>query len=210
MVRNQTTSTEDFSILGSLPSVQTTPEYNWYLCNAINHMENKTKKNIEIRTKNLDMQDHIIQVIVPTREIVSIKNGVRKITREKLYPGYLLVFMKLTSASFSCVQDSPGILGFVNIEEVDPVTELPKLAPITLSEEEMNCILEHIKMPTKDLHLDFLEGDTVEITEGPMIDFFGTITDMNSTKGTLSILLSIFGRDTNVEIPAEICRKRSY
>ena len=203
-------SKEDYSLVESLPAVQTSPEYDWFLCNAVNQMENKAKKNIEIRTKNLDLSTEIIQVIVPTREIVSIKNGNRKVTREKLYPGYLLVFMKMNSDTFSCVRETPGILGFVNIEDVDPISQVIKLAPITLTEEEINGILEHIRMPTDDLHLEFLEGDTIEITQGPMVDFFGTITDMNSTKGTLSILLSIFGRDTNVEVPADICRKRSY
>lgn len=199
------TSQQDYSLLESLPAVD--PGYDWYLVNTSSGWENKAKKNIEIRTKNFSLESEIIQVLVPTRETVSIKSGKSTVTREKLYPGYILVFMKLDLQSFTCVKDSPGVTSFVNVELIDPVTNIPKFSPVTMTEQEMEEILDHIKRPTNDLHIQFLEGDTVAITTGPMVDFRGTVKHMNSAKGTLSVLLSIFGRDTIVDVPAEICSK---
>jgi len=158
----------------------------WYVVHTYSGHENKVKVNIEKIVENRGMQDLIQEIVVPTEDVVEIKNGQRKVKTRKMFPGYVIVKMIVTSESWYLVRNTQGVTGFVG-HGSDPV-------PLT-NEEVLRMGIE------KNLIiLDVEVGDTVKVTEGPFENFMGLVEDVNMEKQVLKVRMSVFGRETPVEL----------
>jgi transcriptional antiterminator NusG len=177
-------------------------EYKWYIVGTYTAMESRVKKNIEIRAKNMDLGTKIVQVLVPTQESIVIKNGERKVQRSKLFPSYILIYMQLDQHTYNCVKETTGITSFVTIVDNPEVKVSEGFVPSTLSEDEMDLILQYVQSPTKNLELNFSIGDMVEIIGGPMDQKRGPIERINRSKESLTISLEIMESDILTEVPA--------
>jgi transcriptional antiterminator NusG len=169
----------------------------WYVIHSYAGYENRVKANLENRTTSLNMEDYIFQVEVPMEEVTEIKNGQRKLVRRVRIPGYVLVRMDLSDESWGAVRHTPGVTGFVghthqpvplNLDEV-----FSMLAP-SLTPAESKSRQPEIKV------VDFEVGETVTVMEGPFETLPATISEINADAQKLKVLVSIFGRETPVEL----------
>ena len=158
----------------------------WYVVHTYSGHENKVKVNIEKLVESRGMQDLILDVVVPTEDRVEIKNGKRIIKTKKMFPGYVLVKMIVTNESWYLVRNTQGVTGFVG-HGSDPV-------PLTL-EEVRRMGIEKIYIDL-DIHI----GDTIKVINGPFENFMGSVLEVNPEKQTLRAKVSMFGRDTPVEL----------
>ncbi len=163
-----------------------TQEAKWYVVHTYSGHENKVKVNIEKMVDNRGMQDVILEVKVPTEEKVEIKNGKKKIKEVKLFPGYVIVKMKMTDESWYLVRNTRGVTGFVG----------PSSKPIPLTDREV------LDMGVEELRhdIDVKVGDTVRVITGPFESFIGSVENINMEKHTFKVLISMFGRETPVEL----------
>lgn len=158
----------------------------WYVVHTYSGYENKVMANIEKIVENRNMQDIIFEVKVPIEEQVEIKNGKKKITQKKIFPGYVLVKMLMTDESWYVVRNTRGVTGFVG----------PGSKPVPLSDSEIkNLGVERI--PVK---LDAKIGNSVKVISGPFENFVGTIQEINNEKQKVKVMVSMFGRETPVEL----------
>ena len=158
----------------------------WYVVHTYSGYENKVKANIEKIVENRSMQDVIFEVKVPMEEQVEIKNGKKKITQKKVFPGYVLVKMLMTDESWYVVRNTRGVTGFVG----------PGSKPVPLTDVEVKSLGVE-KTPVK---LDAKLGDHVKINSGPFENFIGVIQEINNDKHKVKVLVSMFGRETPVEL----------
>jgi transcriptional antiterminator NusG len=161
--------------------------------------ENKVKTNLETRITSLDMEDFIFQVEVPTREEVEVKNGKRNQVQAKVFPGYILVRMDLTPESYSCVRNTPGVTGFVGATD-----RVDRPAPLSL-DEVLKWLAPAVELEEKKAKpeikvLDFEVGDSVTVTDGAFASLPASISEINADQQKLKVLVSIFGRETPVEL----------
>lgn len=172
----------------------------WFVVHSYAGYENKVKANLETRITSLDMEDHIFQVEVPTREEIEVKNGKRMQVQSKVFPGYILVRMDLTPESYSCVRNTPGVTGFVGATD-----RADRPAPLSL-DEVVKWLAPAVepasarKAPTEVRVLDFAVGDSVTVTDGAFASLPATISEINADQQKLKVLVSIFGRETPVEL----------
>jgi transcriptional antiterminator NusG len=172
----------------------------WYVVHSYAGYENKVKANLETRITSLDMEEYIFQVEVPTREEIEVKNGKRTQVQNKVFPGYLLVRMDLTPESYSCVRNTPGVTGFVGSTD-----RADRPAPLSL-DEVLKWLLPSVEQagPKKAKPevrvLDFEVGDSVTVTDGAFASLPATISEINVDAQKLKVLVSIFGRETPVEL----------
>lgn len=166
--------------------------HQWYVVHAHSGMEYKAKLALEEKVRGLKRTDLISEVIVPEETVVELVKGQKKTTKRKFFPGYILVKMLLTDDSWHIVKNTPKITGFVG----------DKRNPIPVPESEIlkmtNRISEGVSRPKPKMN--FAEGETVRVVDGPFLNFNGTIEDVNADKGKLRVLVSIFGRSTPVEL----------
>lgn len=172
----------------------------WYVVHSYAGYENKVKTNLETRITSLDMEDFIFQVEVPTREEAEIKNGKRQVVTNKVFPGYILVRMDLTPESYSCVRNTPGVTGFVGATD-----RADRPAPLSLDEVLKWLAPAAVAEPGKKQKvevkvLDFEVGDSVTVTDGAFASLQATINEINADQQKLKVLVSIFGRETPVEL----------
>ncbi|MCF0144212.1 MAG: transcription termination/antitermination protein NusG [Firmicutes bacterium] len=172
--------------LDELEGLRGDGEAKWYVVHTYSGHENKVKVNIEKLVESRGMQDLVLDVIVPTEDRVEIKNGQRKIKTKKMFPGYVLVKMIVTNESWYLVRNTQGVTGFVG-HGSDPV-------PLTL-EEVRRMGIEKIY-----IDLDIHVGDTIKVINGPFENFMGSVEEVNPEKQTLRAKVSMFGRDTPVEL----------
>ncbi|NLY81685.1 MAG: transcription termination/antitermination protein NusG [Clostridiales bacterium] len=158
----------------------------WYVIHTYSGHENKVKINIEKMAENRGMQDLIIDIIVPTEERIELKNGQRKITTRKMFPGYAIIKMIVTNESWYLVRNTQGVTGFVG-HGSEPI-------PLT-KEEVVRMGIEKIR-----IELDIEPGDTIRIISGPFEGQMGIIEEVNPDKQTVKAKVSMFGRDTPVEL----------
>jgi len=182
-------------------STQVEQEYKWYIIGTYTSMENRVKKNIEIRAKNLDLGNKLIQVLVPTQETSVIKNGEPKVDREKMFPGYILVYMQLDQYTYDCVKETTGVTSFVTIVDNPEVKVSDKFVPSTLSGDEIDLILQYIQSPTKDLDINLSIGDLVEVRGGPMDGKQGPIKRINKSGGSIVISLNVMDSEILTTVP---------
>lgn len=162
----------------------------WYVVHTYAGYENKVKTNLEKRVESMEMQDKIFRVLVPMEKEMEVKNGKKKVSLKKVFPGYVLVEMILTDDSWYVVRNTPGVTGFVG----------PGSKPIPLSEPEVNQILRQMGLDEPKPKIDFEVGETVKVTEGPFADFIGVVEEILPDRRKVKVLVSMFGRDTPVEL----------
>ncbi|MCI6992446.1 MAG: transcription termination/antitermination protein NusG [Bacillota bacterium] len=172
--------------LDELEGLRGDGEAKWYVVHTYSGHENKVKVNIEKLVESRGMQNLVLDVIVPTEERVEIRNGQRKLKTKKMFPGYVLVKMIVTNESWYLVRNTQGVTGFVG-HGSDPV-------PLTL-EEVRRMGIEKVY-----IDLDINVGDTIKVINGPFENFMGTVEEVNPEKQTLRAKVSMFGRDTPVEL----------
>jgi transcription termination/antitermination protein NusG len=158
----------------------------WYVVHTYSGHENKVKANIEKLVENRGMEDVIHEIVVPTEEVVEVKNGKKKSKQRKIFPGYVIVKMIVNDESWYVVRNTRGVTGFVG----------PGSKPIPLSDEEVKNM--GIEQPVPQI--DVKVGDTVKVISGPFESFIGVIEEINIEKTTLKVLISMFGRETPVEL----------
>ena len=167
----------------------------WYVIHTYSGYENKVKTNLEHRIESMDMRDKIFQVIVPTEEEIEVKDGQRRTVERKIFPGYLLVKMVNTDESWSVVRNTPGVTGFVSAQD-----DKGRPIPTPLEEEEVEAILRRMQSKTPRVKVGLSKGQTVRIIDGPFADFIGSVDDVYPDKGKVRIMVSIFGRETPLEL----------
>lgn len=158
----------------------------WYVVHTYSGHENKVKANIEKLVENREMQDIIFEVVVPSEEYEETRNGKKKIKEKKMFPGYVIVKMIMTDESWYLVRNTRGVTGFVG----------PGSKPVPLSDEEVKALGVAEKLPTIDLEV----GETVTVIEGPFESFIGTVDSINNEKRKIKVYVSMFGRETLVEL----------
>jgi transcription termination/antitermination protein NusG len=183
----------------------------WYVIHSYAGYENKVKANLETRVQNLDVGDYIFQVEVPTEEVAEIKNGQRKMVNRKVLPGYILVRMELNDESWGAVRNTPGVTGFVGATSrpsplsVDDVAKflLPpevtqKKAPAAEAAGSAGSSAVAVAKPT--IEVEFEVGESVTVMDGPFATLPATISEINAEAQKIKVLVSIFGRETPVEL----------
>ncbi|SNQ46916.1 Transcription termination/antitermination protein NusG [Frankia canadensis] len=166
----------------------------WYVVHSYAGYENKVKTNLETRISSLNMEDYIFQIEVPTEEVPVVKNGKRQMVLQKKYPGYIYVRMDLTDQSWSAVRNTPGVTGFVGLTN----------RPSPLRREEVLSILAPAAPKEKKVETvrvqEFEVGESVTVMDGPFATLPATISEINLDAQRLKVLVSIFGRETPVEL----------
>lgn len=158
----------------------------WYVVHTYSGHENKVKANIEKMVENRGMQDLILEIVVPTEDRVELKNGQKKIKTKKMFPGYVIIKMIVNNESWYLVRNTQGVTGFVGHGS----------DPIPLTDEEITRMgIEKVY-----IDLDVRPGDTVRVISGPFESFMGEVLDINKEKQVLTVKVSMFGRDTPVEL----------
>jgi len=170
----------------------------WYVVHSYAGYENRVKANVESRTSSLNMEDYIFQIEVPTHEVIEVKGGKRQQVQEKVLPGYILVRMDLTDESWAAVRNTPGVTGFVGLSSrpsplsLDEVMSL--LAPVP--EEKAAKKAETMRAAA----VDFEVNQSVTVMDGPFATLPATVSEINPDTQKLKVLVSIFGRETPVEL----------
>ena len=162
----------------------------WYVIHTYSGYENKVKTNLEHRIQSMDMGDKIFQVLVPTEEEIEIKNGKRHPVERKIFPGYVLVEMVMSDDSWYVVRNTPGVTSFVGSGN----------KPTELSDTEVRQILRQIKLDAPKYKVAFTKGEAVRVTDGPFTDLHGVVDEVNPERNKVKVLVSIFGRETPVEL----------
>jgi transcriptional antiterminator NusG len=165
----------------------------WFVIHTYSGYENKVKANLERRIHSMAMQDKIFRVLVPMEDEVEFKDGKRKITPKKVFPGYVLVEMDMDDSSWYVVRNTSGVTGFVGSPGSGE-------KPVPLQEKEVKTILKQMGIETPKLKIDFAKGDRVKVTSGPFFDFTGIVDEIQPEKEKVRALISIFGRETPVEL----------
>ena len=171
-------------------------QVHWYIVHTYSGQEDRVKKNLDQRIQSMDMQHKIFEVVVPAEDEIVLKDGKRRPERRKIFPGYMLVRMALDDQSWYVVRNTPGVSGFVSAEDEKDLR--PK--PVPLQDSEVEGILKQIETGPPKVRVGFERGQTVRITAGPFADFIGSVSDIDSGKGKIKVLVSFFGRETPVEL----------
>lgn len=161
-------------------------EANWYVVHTYSGYENKVKTNIEQTIENRKLQDQILEVSVPTQEVVELKNGVRKVSERKLFPGYVLINMIMNDDTWYVVRNTRGVTGFVG----------PGSKPVPLTDEEMLTL----GIKSEKIDIDFEIGDTVAVIGGVWAGTAGQVKRIDENRQTVTINVDMFGRETPVEL----------
>ena len=172
-------------------------EKQWYVIHTYAGYENKVKTNLDKRVESMEMQDKIFRALVPMEKEMEIKNGQKKTTMRKVFPGYVLVEMIIEDDSWFVVRNTPGVTGFVG----------PGSKPIPLSEDEVNAILKQMGMDDAKPKHGFILKEQVRVISGPFNNFIGSIEEIHPERGKLKLTVSMFGRETPVELNFEQVEK---
>jgi len=162
----------------------------WYVIHTYSGYEENVARNLKQRIESLDMNDKIYSVIVPTETKIKIKNGKRVPVTEKIYPGYVLVEMVVTDDSWYVVRNTPNVTGFIGTGTT----------PTPISEEEVAVLQKRMGVQEPKFKVDFTVDTPVKITDGPFKEFEGKISEVDESRGKVKVLVSMFGRETPVEL----------
>jgi transcription termination/antitermination factor NusG len=170
----------------------------WYVVHSYAGYENRVRTNLESRTQSLNMEDFIYQIEVPTHEVIEVKGGKRQQVQEKVLPGYILVRMDLTDESWAAVRNTPGVTGFVGLSSKPSPLSLEEVATLLAPVPEEKAIKKAETM--RAAAVDFEIGQSVTVMDGPFATLPATVSEINPDTQKLKVLVSIFGRETPVEL----------
>ncbi len=162
----------------------------WYVLHTYSGYEDAVADSLRQRIESLDMADKIFKVLVPKEKQIEIKHGKRRTVEKKIFPGYVLVKMMVTEESWYVVRNTPSVTGFIGSGTV----------PVPISDEEMNTIKKRMKIEEPKHKIDLKTGDLVHINDGPFKEYDGTVSEIDEARGKIKVLVSIFGRETPVEL----------
>ena len=162
----------------------------WYIIHTYVGHENKVAKTLKQRVDTMGFEDKIFDIIVPTRKTIKVSGGKKEQIKEKIFPGYILVRMILIDESWLLVRTTAGVTGFIGAGN----------KPTPISEKEVDAIKKFMEMEEPLYKTSFATGEAVKIVDGPFADFLGTVETIDDTKGKITVLVSIFGRETPVEL----------
>jgi transcriptional antiterminator NusG len=164
----------------------------WYAIHTYSGYEEKVAESIQQRVESVDMADKIFGVLVPKEKQIEIKNGKRKIVEKKIFQGYVLVEMKMTEDAWFIIRNTPGVTGFVGTGS----------DPTPVSDQEISKIKKRMGVADPKHQINYRVGEVVNITDGPFKGFDGAINEIDTAKGKIKVLVSMFGRETPVELDA--------
>jgi transcriptional antiterminator NusG len=176
--------------LPQTPRVAPEGEAHWYVVHAYSGHEDKVRTNLLKRVESMDMHDRIFDVLVPTEDVIEIKDGQRRHVAKRTYPGYILVNMIMSDESWYVVRNTPGVTSFVG----------SGTKPVPLQEKEIKFIQKQIKAEAPKVRVEYQVGENVRVIDGPFSDFHGKVDEINADKGKLKVLVNMFGRETPVEL----------
>ncbi len=162
----------------------------WYVLHTYSGYEDNVTKNLRQRIESMDMQDYIFDVIVPTEKKIKIRNNKRVTVEEKIYPGYVLVEMVVTDASWYVVRNTPNVTGFIGLGTT----------PTPVNPEEIFSIQKKMGTDEPKYRIDVKKGESIKIIDGPFKDFDGEVQEFDESKGKVKVLVLVFGRETPVEL----------
>lgn len=172
------------------PKPQAPDNARWYVVHTYSGHENKVATNLKQRIETMKLADRIFEIIVPTRNVVTVRHGKKEEVKEKIFPGYILVKMVLDDQSWLAVRTTQGVTAFVGAGN----------KPTPISEKEVDTILKFMKLEAPKYKTSFSVGEAVKIVDGPFADFLGSVETIDEAKGKIKVLVSIFGRETPVEL----------
>ena len=162
----------------------------WYIVHTYSGHENKVAKSLQQRIQTLGFENRIFDIIVPTRNTIRVVGGKKETVKEKIFPGYVLIRMILDDETWLLVRTTQGVTSFIGAGN----------KPSPISEKEVEAIQNFMKLEQPTYRTAFTKGEAVKIADGPFMDFLGTVDEIDETKGKLKVLVSIFGRETPVEL----------
>jgi len=165
-----------------------TDKQNWYIVSVYSGQEKRVSNQIKQRTKANNLEDTITEVLVPTQNKIVVSEGKKRTVEEKFLPGYVFVKMEMNDKTWQIIRNTEGVTAFVGTEK----------KPTPLSAEEVKRILAFMKVEQPSYQANFAVGDAVKVLDGPFTDFVGSISEINDDKGQVTVLLSVFGRETPV------------
>ena len=171
--------------------------FRWYVINTYSGHENKVKHNLEHRIETMGQRQRVRQVVVPTEQVSELKDGQRVQVEKRTMPGYVLVNMEMTDDAWNLVKNTPGVTGFVGSRN----------KPIPLSQPEVDRLLHRETAERPRARAQYEMGETVKVIAGPLSDFSGEIAEINEDAAKLKVLVSIFGRETPVEVGFDQVKK---
>src|SRR3989344_3609792 len=172
---------------------------NWYAVHTYSGYEDAVARNLRQRIESLGMEDQIFQVIVPKEKKIKMKGGKRVVIEEEIYPGYVLVEMIVTDASWYVVRNTPRVTGFLGAGTT----------PIPVSKQDIDDLMKRMEVSEPEFTIDFEIGATVKITDGPFKGFEGKVSEIDRERGKIKVLVNMFGRDTPVELDSLQIKKIS-
>jgi transcription termination/antitermination protein NusG len=207
-IAEETVEEEDLDPVEEMRAALRRAPGDWYVVHSYAGYENKVKANLETRVQTLDVEDYIFQVEVPTEEVTEIKNGQRKQVQRKVLPGYILVRMDLNDQSWGAVRNTPGVTGFVGAtSKPSPLTHddvikflLPRVEPKQAAASGKTADVASGAGGKAAVEVDFEVGESVTVMDGPFATLPATISEVNVDAQKLKVLVSIFGRETPVEL----------
>jgi len=165
-------------------------EKNWYVVHTYSGFEEKVKLSIEEKIDKQNFGERILRILIPTERVIELRGGKKKESDKKFYPGYILIEMELDDETWHLIRSTPRVTGFVGGAK-----------PIALSEEEVAVIIQQIeKGPVSQVKTQFQKGESIRIIDGPFTNFIGSVEDVDLDHGRLNVMVSIFGRQTPVEL----------
>lgn len=162
----------------------------WYVLHTYSGHENKVGTTLKQRVETMGLLDHVYEVLIPSQEKIQIRRGTKKQVREKIFPGYILVRMHLSDEAWLCARTTPGVTGFVGVGS----------QPSPLPPHEVEAIKKFMSQGATSYKANFTVGEAVKITDGPFNEFIGSVDEIDEDKGKVTVLVSIFGRETPVEL----------
>jgi len=162
----------------------------WYVLHTYSGYEENVSRNLRQRIESMDMQDKIYNVLIPTEKKIKIKNGKRRVVTEKMFPGYVLVEMVVTDDSWYVVRNTPNVTGFVG----------SGTTPTSIADAEVKSIQKRMGVEEPKYKIDVTAGSPVKIIDGPFKEFEGKVSEVDEARGKVKVLVSMFGRETPVEL----------
>ena len=168
-------------------------EKQWFVIHTYSGYENKVKANLESRVQTMGMEDKIFRVLVPTEDELEVKNGKKRVVQRKVFPGYVLVEMFMTDDSWYVVRNTPGVTGFVGSAGGGS-------KPVPLLPAEVRSIMRQMGADEVQVKIDFAVGEVVRVIDGPFADMVGNVEEISADQQKLKVLVSMFGRETPLEV----------